>query len=51
VRNTVGGGARGSVCGFEGLRRKYTRKAKRERRIRLMGVAMDALDCMLAQSI
>jgi hypothetical protein len=43
VRKTVGGGARGSVWGADGLRRMYTRNTKRERRMKFMGVAIEAL--------
>lgn len=43
VRKTTGGGASGRVTGVLGRRCMYTKRTKRERRIRLIGDAMDIL--------
>lgn len=40
---TVGGGARGRVIGALGRKCQYTKTAKRETKIRLMGEAIDIL--------
>lgn len=40
---TVGGGAFGNVGGAFGLRRKYTRKPNKVRRIKFIGVMTGAL--------
>ena len=43
VRKTMGSGPFGRVCGGLPRRRKYASRISREKRIRLMGDAMEAL--------
>lgn len=43
VRKTTGGGPSGIATGLLGRRCRYTKRTKRERRIRLMGDAIDML--------
>lgn len=49
VRKTTGGGPWGRVTGDFGRKCMYTTTTKRERRIRLIGVAIDMLDLIQYQ--